>query len=132
MDKLKIRGMKSNASDELFRRFRAVIFSIANNRVAYRGELRPDLILQSCHQLDPDQRSIRKKAFDGISKFGTSRSGVSRRAQLLEHSFTSKIMHERPCLNAETAAQYREIFPYGRMSEKLSHERISIRTGLRK
>jgi len=92
--------------------------------------LRSDLILQPCHQLNPDERSIRKKAFDGISKFGTSRSGVSRRAQLLKHSFTSKIVHERPCLNAETAAQYREILPYGSMVEKLSHQRISIRTGL--
>jgi len=41
-------------------------------------------------------------------------------------------MHERPCLTAETAAQNREIFPYGSMSEKLSHQRISIRTGLGK
>jgi hypothetical protein len=41
-------------------------------------------------------------------------------------------MHERPCLTAETAAQYREIFPYGSMSEKLPHQRISIRTGLGK
>jgi hypothetical protein len=109
-----------------------VVFSIADNRVAHRRKLRSDLILQSCHQLNPDERSIRKKAFDGISKFGTSRLGVSRRAQLLKHSFTSKIVYERPCLNAETAAQYREILPYGSMSEKLSHQRISIRTGLRK
>jgi hypothetical protein len=41
--------------------------------VAHRRKLRSDLILQSCHQLNPDERSIRKKAFDGISKFGTSR-----------------------------------------------------------
>jgi len=107
-----------------------MVFSIADNRVAHRRKLRSDLILQSCHQLNPDERSIRKKAFDGISKFGTSRLGVSRRAQLLKHSFPSKIVHERPCLNAETAAQYREIPPYGSMVEKLSHQRISIRTGL--
>jgi hypothetical protein len=94
--------------------------------------LRSDLILQSCHQFNPDERGIRKKAFDGISKFGTSRLGVSRRAQLLKHSSTSKIVHERPCLKIETAAEYREILPYGSMVEKLSHQRISIRTGLRK
>ena len=109
-----------------------MVFSVADNRVAHRRKLRSDLILQSCHQFNPDERSIRKKAFDGISKFGTSRLGVSRRAQLLKHSFTSKIVHKRSCLNAETAAQYREILPYGSMSEKLSHQRISIRTGLRK
>ena len=109
-----------------------MVFSIPDDRVAHRRKLRSDLILQSGHQLNPDERSIGKKAFDGIAKFGTSRSGVSRRAQLLKHSFPSKIVHERPCLNAETAAQYREILPYGSMVEKLSHQRISMRTGLRK
>ena len=132
MNKLKMRGMKRNASNELFRRFRPVVFSITDNRVAHRGKLRPDLILQSRHQLNPDERSIRKLAFDGISKFGTSRLRVSRRAQLLKHSFPSKIVHERPCLNAETAAQYREILPCGSMFEKLPHQCISIRTGFRK
>src|SRR4029077_10277759 len=72
------------------------------------------------------------KAFDGISKFGTSRLGVTRCAQLLKHSFPSKIVHERPCLNAETAAHHCEILPYGSMVEKLSHQRISTRTRLRK
>jgi len=37
-----------------------------------------------------------KRAFDGISKFGPSCLGFSRRAQLLKHPFTSKIVHERP------------------------------------
>ena len=132
MDKLKMRGMKSNASNQRLRRFRPVVFSIADNRVAHRRKLRSDLILQSCYQLNPDERSLRKKAFDGISKFGTSRLRVFRRAQLLKHSFPSKIVHELPCVHAETAAQYREISPYGSMVEKLSHQRISIRTGLGK
>jgi hypothetical protein len=54
MDKPKMRGMESNAINELLRRFRPVVFSIADNRVAHRRKLRPDLILQSCNQLDPD------------------------------------------------------------------------------
>jgi len=93
MDKLKMRGMKSNPSDELLRRFRPVVFSVTDNRVAHRGKLHPDLILQSRHQLNPDERSIRELAFDGISEFGTSCLGVFRRAQLLIHSFTPKIVH---------------------------------------
>lgn len=107
-----------------------MIFSVADNRVADRRKLCPDLILQSCDQLNPDERSIRNKAFDGISKFGTSRPGVSRRAQLLMHSLTSKVVNERPCLNAETAAQCREVPPDGGVVEKLPHQRISIRAGL--
>ena len=55
MDKLKMRGMKSNASNQRLRRFRPVVFSIADNRVANRRKLRSDLILQSCHQLNPDE-----------------------------------------------------------------------------
>ena len=93
MDKLKIRGMKSNTSNERLRRFCRVVFSVADNRVAHRRKLGSDLILQSCHQFNPDERSIRKKAFDGISKFGAGRFGVSRGAHLLKHSFTSKIVH---------------------------------------
>src|ERR1039458_8270576 len=132
MDKLKTRGMERNPRNQRLRRFRPVVFSIADNRMAQRQKLRSDLILQSCHQLDPDERSIRKKAFDGVSKFGSRRLGVSRRAQLLKHSFPSKIVHERPCLHVETAPHYREIPPYRSLVEKLSHQRISIGIGLRK
>ena len=109
-----------------------MVFSVANNRVAHRRELHPDLILQSGHQFDPDQRSIRKQAFDGISQFGTSRCGVPRRALLLKHPFPSKIVHQRPRFNAETSAHYREILPYRSVFEKLPYQRRSIRSGLRK
>lgn len=80
MDKLKTRGMKSNAGNERLRRFRPVVFSIADNRVAHRRKLRSDLILQTCYQLHPDERSIRKQAFHGISQFGTSGLRVFRTA----------------------------------------------------
>ena len=132
MDKLKIRGMKSNASNEGLRRFRGVVFSVADHRVAHRRKLRSDLVLQSRHQLNPDEGSIRKKAFDGISKLGAGGFGVSRGAHLLKHSFPSKIVHQCPCLSVETAAHYREIAPYGSMGEKLPHQRMSIRAGFRK
>ena len=130
MNKLKMRGMKSNAGNQLLRRFRPVIFSVTDDRMAHRRTLRSNLILQACYQLNPDERSILKKAFDGISKFSTSRLGSSCRLQLLKHPFPSKIVHERPGLSAETSAHYREILPYWSMVEKLSHERISIRIGL--
>jgi hypothetical protein len=42
------------------------------------------------------------------------------------HSFASKVVHKRPFLNAETAAQYREVPPYWSMVEKLPHQRIPI------
>ena len=92
MNKLKMRGMKSNASDPLLRRFRPMVFPVADERVAHGGKLRPDLILQSCHQLNPDERGIRKNVFDGISKFCPGRLWVSGRPQLLKHSLASKIM----------------------------------------
>lgn len=55
MNKIKMRGMKRHASNERLRRFLPVVFSIADNRVAHRGKLRPDLILQSGHQFHPDE-----------------------------------------------------------------------------
>ena len=131
MHKLKMRGMKSNASNERLRRFRRLVFSIADNGVAHRRKLHSDLILQSCYQLHPDERSICKKAFHGISKFGTSRLGVSSRAQLLKHSFPPKIVHERPCLTVEAAAHDREVLPNWGMGEKLTYQVSSIRSGLR-
>jgi len=81
-----------------------VVFSIADNRVGPSPKIAPEsgFCNPGSTQLNPDERSIAKKAFDGISKFGTRPRGVSRRTQLLKHPFTSKIVHERRCLNAET------------------------------
>jgi hypothetical protein len=109
-----------------------VVLPIADERVAQGRKLRSNLILQACRQLNPNQRSIGKKAFDGIAKFSASRLGISRRPQLLEHSFTPKIVDERPCLGVDAAAQYRQVLPYRGMREKLAHERIPIRIGLGK
>ncbi len=132
MNELEMRRMKRDPIDERLRGFPPVVFSVAKDRVARRRELDPDLILQSGHQFDPDQRSIRKQAFDGISQFGTSRFGVSRRALMLKHSFASKIVHQRRCRNVETAAYDREILPYGSMGEKLPHQRRPVWCGLSK
>src|SRR5256885_9575139 len=43
-------------------------------------------------------------------------------AQFLKHSFTSKIVNERPFLGAETPAEYREVLPHRSMAEKLLNE----------
>jgi hypothetical protein len=132
MDKLKVRSVKGDAGNEPLRSFCRVVFSIADHRMAQRGELRPDLILQSGHQLNPDERSIRKKAFHRVSKFGASRSLISCHAQTLKHSFPAKIVDERSGPNTEAAAQYREIPPHGSMGEKLPHQRVSSWAGLGK
>src|SRR6266852_5605315 len=132
MDKLKMRGMKSNALNQLLRRFRRVIFSVADYRMARRRKLHADLILESCHQLNPYERSVRKKAVDGIPEFGTSGFRVFHGAQLLIHSFTSKIVDERSSLSGETAAHDREILPHGSVGEKLPHQLGSIRRSLGK
>src|SRR6266478_7280246 len=109
-----------------------MIFSVPNYRMTRRRKLYADLILESCHQLNPYERSIRKKAFDRISKFGASGFRVFHGAQLLIHSFTSKIVDERSSLSRETAAHNREILPHGSVSEKLPYQRGSIRRSLGK
>src|ERR1700686_3787492 len=132
MDKLKMRGMKSNALNQLLRRFRRVIFSVTDYWMARRRKLHADLILESCHQLNPYERSIRKKTFDGISEFGAGRFRIFHGAQLLIHSFSSKIVDQRSSLSGETAAHDRKILPHGSVGEKLSHQRGSIRRSLGK
>ena len=132
MNELKMHCMKSDAGNPPLRRFRQVVFSVADDRVADGCELHSDLILQSRRQRHPDQRSAPERAFDGISKFRTSRFGVALGAQLLKHSFTSKVVNERPFLGAGTPANDREILPDGSMGEKLSNECIAIRPGFRK
>src|SRR6266404_5946639 len=132
MDKLKMRGMKRNPLNQLLRRFLRVIFSVPDYRMARRRKLHADLILESCHQLNPHERSIRKKAFDGIPEFGASSFRIFHGAQLLIHSFTPKIVDERSSLSGETAAHDREILPHGSVSEKLPHQRGSIRRSLGK
>src|SRR6266852_2286661 len=132
MDKLKMRGMKSNALNQLLRRFPQMIFSVAEYRMTRRRKLHSDLILESCHQLTPYERSIRKKAFDGIPEFGASGFRIFHGAQLLIHSFTSKIVDERSSLSGETAAHDRKILPHGSVGEKLPHQRGSIRRSLGK
>src|SRR6202795_128204 len=130
--KFKMRGRKSNALNQLLRRFRWVIFSVPDYRMARRRKLHADLILESCHQLNPYERSIRKKAFDGIPEFGAGGFRVFHGAQLLIHSFTSKIVDERSSLSGETPTHDREILPHGSVGEKLPHQRGSIRRSLGK
>src|SRR6476620_4277009 len=109
-----------------------MVFPVADERVPHGGKLRPDLVLQPCHQLNPDERGIRKNAFYGISKFGAGRLRVSGRPQLLKHSLAPKIMDQRARSCAETAAHYREILPYRSVGEKLLNERITVAIGLGK
>ena len=132
MNELKMRRMKSHAGNSPLRRFRQVVFSVADDRMADRSKLHPDLILQPRRQRHSDQRSAPERAFDPISKLRTSRCGVALRAQRLKHSFTSKVVNERPFLGAGTPANNREILPDGSMGEKLSNQCIAIRLGFRK
>ena len=109
-----------------------MVFSITNDRVPHGRELCSDLILQSRLQLNPNKRRIGKKAFDGITKFGTSSLRISRRSQLLKDSFTSKIVYERARWSVESPAHYREIVPCWSMVEKLFYQRVAILIGLSK
>ncbi len=127
-----MRRVKSDARNPPLRRFLRVVFSVAHHRVADRRKLHADLILQSRHQRNADQRSAGKRPFDGVAKFGASRSGVVPGAQPLRHSFTPEVVYERSFAGGETPANHREILPNWSMGEKLPDERIAIRFGLRK
>ena len=107
MNKLNMRCVESNASDQWLRRFCWVIFPVTDDRVADYRKLRSDLILQSSHQRNSDERRAGKESLGGISKFRASRFGVSLCAQLLKHSDASKIMNKSPLVCVETPAKNR-------------------------
>ena len=132
MDKFEMRRMKCNAIDELLRPFHPAVFSIADDGVPEGRKLDTDLILQSGHELDSDERSIRKKAFDRIPQFGTRRCRIACGAQLLIHSFATKIVHERRCLSLDAASQNCEIVSLGSVVYELPHQRTSVWGGFRK
>ena len=129
MNELKMRCMKSDASNSPLRRFRWIVLSVADHGVADRRKLHADLILQSGHERDSDERCASKGAFDGIAKLGTRRFGVASGGHLLKHSYLSKVVNERPFSDAKMPANYREILPHRSVAEKLPNERFAIRPG---
>ncbi len=80
MNKLEMSGVKSDAINQRFGGFGRVVFSVADDGVADGSKLCPDLILQTCPQLNPDERRIGELAFDGVAKFGTGGVRVFLRA----------------------------------------------------
>ncbi len=130
MNKLKMPCMKSDASDSPLRSFLPGVLSVADDRMADRSKLHPDLVLQSRHQRNSYERSAPKTPFDGIAKFSTSCPGIVLGGQPLKHSFASRVVNQRPLIQAEMAANHGKILPYRSMAEKLSDECVSILLGL--
>jgi hypothetical protein len=126
MNKLNMRGVESNAGNSPFGGLGRMIFSVADDRMADGGELRPDLILQSGYERYPDQRGAGKRPLDGISEFCASRFGIFFRALFLKHSHTPKIVDQSPLFGAETPAKDRQILPYRRMIEKLPNQDLPV------
>ncbi len=77
MNELKMRRMKSDAGDSTFGGFLRAVLSVADDRVTDHGKLHPDLILQSGHERNPDQRSAPKRPLDGIPQFSAGRFAVT-------------------------------------------------------
>ena len=95
MNKLKMHGMQRHAVNHLLLGFLAMVFSIADQRVPQGRKLRSDLVLQSRHQFHANKRGVGKDAFNLISEFGARGFRIFGRSQLLEHSLTPEIMHQR-------------------------------------
>jgi len=129
---LKMRRVESDAGDQPLGGFLGAVLSVADDRVADGRKLRPDLVLQSRHQRNPDERGAGKKPFDGVSKLGASGFGIFRGAQPLKHSVAPKIVNESPFAGLETPAKHGEILPHGSMGAKLPDEHLPIGLGFRK
>ena len=122
-----MRRMQSDAGNSALSRFLRVILSVADHRVADCRQLHADLILQSRHQRDPDQRSGQKGAFQGKPQFRASASRVALCSQLLKHSLPSKVVDKRTFFGGKPPANDRQILPFRRMPEKLPDQCVPIR-----
>lgn len=100
MNELQMLRMKSDASNSLLRCLRWIVFSVADDRMTNGRKLDSDLILQSGHQRNSDQRSSPERALDGIPEFSPRRPVVALSGQPLEHSFPSKVVDQRPLCGA--------------------------------
>ena len=129
MNELKVRCVESDASNSLFQRFRWIVLSVADDGVADRRKLHPDLILQSRHQRDSDERCAAKETFDGIAKFSASRFWIASGGHPLKHSFLPKVVNECSFSSTEMSAHYGEILPHRSVAEKLLNERFPIQPG---
>jgi len=108
------------------------VLAVADDRVAGRRKLHPDLILQACEQRDSDQRSSPQRTFDRIMEFCSRRFRIFLRAQLLVHAFFSKVVDQCSLFLGEMAANNSQILPDRCMRKKLPHQLLSISRGLRK
>jgi len=129
MNELKTRCVKGHASNSTLRGFRLAVLSVADDRVADGCKLHSNLILQSSHQRNLDQRSGTKSPLDAIPEFSTGSSGVILCSQSLKHSFSSKVVNKRLFFAAEMPANCCQILPHRNMAEKLLDECVSIRLG---
>ncbi len=125
-------GMQSDSRNTSLRRLFGMVLSVADDWMAERRKLHPDLILQPCHQRDSDKRSAAQQALDRIAKFSTGCFRVALPSQFLEHSFLPKMVNERAFFVLEVPAHDREILPYRSMVEKLPDQRLPIRPALGK
>ena len=127
-----MRSMQSDARNTPLRRLFGMVLSVADDLMAERRKLHPDLILQPCHQRDPDKRSAAQKAFDRVAKFSTGCFRVALPGQSLEHPFLPKMVNQSAFFGLEVPAHDCEILPYRSMFEKLPDQRLAIRPGLGK
>jgi hypothetical protein len=123
--------MKRDPGNPTLPGFVRTVLPVADDGMANRRKLHPDLILQSCQQCHPHQRSSAQSVFDGIFEFSSRRLRVPFRAQFLMHAFSPKIVNQRSFFRGKMSAHDRQILPDGSVREELSNQRIPISHGFR-
>ena len=126
MNEVKMRRMKSDASDSPLKCFLAAVLSIAHHRVADCRKLHPDLVLQPRHQRYADERCVAKRSLDAIAKFSSSCSRIAFLGQPLKHALASKVVNQCRFVYAEMSANDGKILPHRPMAEKLSNQRVAV------
>ena len=129
MSELEMRGVESDARDSRFQFSGWIVLSVTEDRVADCRQLHTDLILQSGHQPDSDNRSPFQAMFDGIVKFRARSIRISCCGHPLKRSVLPKVMHECPFFHAKMTAHYRQIFPHRAVLDELCNQGFPIGPG---
>src|SRR5579863_7450775 len=119
MNELEFGGVKRDASDAALGGFVGAVLAVADDGMAQRGKLHPDLILQSCQQSHAHQRSCAERALDGIAEFSSRCFAVFLRTQLLMHAFFPKKVDQGSLFSSEVSADHCQILADGSVGEKL-------------
>ena len=123
--------MESDAGDSPFLFSIRVVLPVPEDGVADCRQLHTDLILQSGHQRDADDRCPFQALFHGVAQFGARSIRIPCCGYPLHRSVAPQVVHEGPFFGAKMTGDYRQVFAHRGVLDELCNEGFPIGPGFR-